>query len=211
MLLYIFLILIETVLLLLLQFTPSHILSDFSARKACHSITGLIMLLLDPALALCRWYVYLVVVSSLSMTWLSNFPNWRFGVKYDRGITVYVTLVGAWFHLRAPIQVLLPMFLADPAGAVVGECKIFLHFIFLFSGKYVSGTFGAGVNPAWYGRKTVFGSLAVFIVTMLTLHSPPALDQRLVVSSLATLAEAVSEKYDNLLLAAVVVMAWLYT
>ena len=62
---------VQTALLAALQFAPS-LLTDFYARKVCHSVSGLLMMQLDPRDGLARWYVYAVVVVSLRSP---NRPN----------------------------------------------------------------------------------------------------------------------------------------
>ena len=58
------------------------------------------MLYLDSKDLVARGYVYTVVVTSLGMTWelLPEFvPSFRFGDRFDAGITIYLLIVGAWF------------------------------------------------------------------------------------------------------------------
>ena len=52
------------------------------------------------------------------------------------------------------------------------------------------------------------GSAAVFALTYLTTFYPCGAAHRVAVASLAALAEAVGGDYDNLALAAVVVLGW---
>jgi len=83
------------------------------------------------------------------------------------------------------LSIVAPMFFADPAGAIIGK---------LFS-KHVPR-----LNPRWIGEKTVWGSTAVFIFTFFSIFYPVTLMQRLLVSVIAMVAEAVGGDYDNLLL-----------
>ena len=57
-------------------------------------------------------------------------------------------------------------------------------------------------------RAQVCGSAAVFALTYLTTFYPCGVAHRAGVASLASLAEAVGGDYDNLALAAVVVLGW---
>ncbi|KAF4710156.1 hypothetical protein FOZ62_000090, partial [Perkinsus olseni] len=157
----------EGLFLLVLQFDTKHF-SDFAARKMCHSLSGLMMLFLPPQYILCRLYVYAVVIVGLVMTWqlVPALPKWRFGDYGDIGITVYLIIVGFWFCSEYPVAVLAPIFFADPSGAVIG--------------KWASRNLPE-YNPTWVGKKTVIGSLAVFVVTFLTLYRPLGFIPRLLV------------------------------
>ena len=135
-----------------------------------------------------------MAVSSIAMTWdLSPLPPFRFSRPRDVGVTLYLLLVASWFAMQLPIQVLAPVFFADPAGAVVG--------------KYFSRNHPK-LNPAWYQKKSVLGSLAVFLFTFATISYPVTLGARLCLAGLALLAEALGGDYDNLALAAVVLGGW---
>ena len=85
------------------------------------------------------------------------------------------------------------MFFADPAGAVVG--------------KACSRSFPR-YNRRWCGEKTICGSAAVFLLTFVTISYPCTVLERVLISSAATFAEALGGEYDNLALAAVVLMGW---
>jgi len=187
--------LVETVLLLVLELFPG-LLSQFAARKICHAGTGLLMLTLDSGEASARAAVWLVAVSSILMTWnitkAVGIPPFRFGAEKDIGITIYLLLVMFWFYAELPPTALSPMFFADPSGAVVGK---------FLTRKGFS-------NPAWYEKKTVGGSIAVFLVTLGTLlafYPPLPVGALLLLSTVASIAEAVGGAYDNLCLASVVI------
>ena len=85
-------IVVQTLLLLFLQFGDSVLPSNFVARKACHAGSGFLMLQLRSEEVEARVFVYMVVVTSLSMTW-KLLPSWvppfRFGDDYDAGITIW--------------------------------------------------------------------------------------------------------------------------
>ena len=170
-------------------------LSPFAARKLCHAGCGLGIMLLDSTDYGSRLFVWTVAFGSIAMTWnLSPLPAFRFSREKDVGITVYLLLVSAWFWLQLPAPMLAPLFFADPAGAVVG--------------KTLSRKFGPRWNPPWCGPKTVAGSCAVFLLTYLTIAYECTVLQRAGLAAAATVAEAVGGDYDNLAIAAVVLVGW---
>merc|ERR1719219_2326976 len=88
------------------------------------------------------------------MVWELGIPfKFRFSGTRDIGITVYLLLVVIFFYYQIPLEIINPVFFADPLGALVG--------------KYL--TQSGFKNPAWIGEKTVGGSLAVFFATLFTL------------------------------------------
>lgn len=174
------------------------LLSDFQARKLCHAGTGLFLLQLDSRIQLFRYFVYSVGCGAMALTWEVHprLKPFRFGKARDIGMTAYMCVAMVWFWLELPVHVLAPMFFADPMGAVVG--------------KYMSSMKGRGIiNPVWWSRggvtKTLGGSGAVFLFTVLTFASPATLPQRMAVGLLAVFAEAIGGAYDNLLLVILVV------
>mmetsp|Transcript_37903 Transcript_37903/g.109289 ORF Transcript_37903/g.109289 Transcript_37903/m.109289 type:complete len:245 (+) Transcript_37903:87-821(+) len=188
---------IECALLAFLE-KSTECLTDFQARKMCHAGTGLLLLQLDSRDAQARWFVYMVATGGLVMTWelVPKLKRFRFGREHDVGMTVYMTVAMIWFYAQMPIRVLAPMFFADPAGAIVG--------------KYLSSLKDRGVrNPVWWRgggtQKTLGGSAAVLLFTVVSFAPPATLAQRLCVGVLAVLAEALGGAFDNLLLVIVVV------
>lgn len=193
------LVVFECALLAFLQ-KSNECLSNFHARKICHAGTGLLLLQLDSRQEEARWFVYMIGVGSLAMTWEIHprLKPFRFGKSRDIGISAYLIVAMLWFRLQLPIRVLAPMFFADPAGAVVG--------------KFLSGLKDQGfVNPVWWSKggttKTIGGSMAVLVFTILTFAGPASLTERLIIGILAVLAEAIGGAFDNLLLVGVVVGA----
>lgn len=187
--------LVETVMLLMLELMPQ-LTSQFAARKICHSGTGLLMLTLDSHNASARAAVWIIGVSSILMTWnvikAIGIQPFRFGAERDVGITIYLMLVILWFYSELPPAALSPMFFADPAGAVVGKNLVRFGF----------------KNPAWYEKKTVGGSTAVFTLTLLTLiafYPPMPMMSLVLLSASAFVVEAIGGQYDNLCLAAAVI------
>jgi hypothetical protein len=178
-------------------------ISDFQARKLCHSGTGLVLLQLDSREPQARQFVYIVGLGALAVTWglVPRIKPFRFARRHDEGMTVFMIVAMIWFYMELPIQVLAPMFFADPAGAVVG--------------KYLSGLKEYGVkNPIWWRgggtQKSVGGSAAVLFFTMLTFASPATLLQRFVIGVLAVFFEALGGAFDNLLLVLLVVGSRMY-
>jgi dolichol kinase len=168
-------------------------LSAFAARKMCHAGSGVVMMLLNCDVKLCRIFIYLVSIVSLCMNWEiapSILPNFWFGQPRDKGITLYLVLVSFWVYMQLPLRILAPVFLADPAGAVVG--------------KWMTSVFPKD-NKKWIGSKTVAGSMAVFIVTFVSLWQPVETIPRLAVAALAAVGEAIGGPYDNLVIALVVI------
>lgn len=186
------LILVEIAILAFCELGP---LSNFGARKLCHSFSGFMMLHLDPADPLARYFVYAVAISSLAMVWEVARPvgvtyRFRYAKTSDVGISIYLVIVSVFFHQQLPLEMIKPVFFSDPLGALVGR---FLTDLAWFP------------NPTWAGeKKTVCGSCAVFLSTVATL-SYGAWWQKLALSCLVTLAEATTREFDNLCIAAVVI------
>lgn len=182
----------EAVFVLWLMTDKTH-LTSFAARKLCHAGSGCIMMLLNCELQIARIFIYIVAVSSLVMNWElcpKLLPNFWFGAPRDIGITLYLLLVASWVYSGLPLQILAPVFLADPAGAVVG--------------KWMTAKFPKENRP-WIGSKTVAGSLAVFLTTFISLYRPIETVPRLGVAVLAMLGEAIGGAFDNLVVAMVVI------
>ena len=72
----------------------SGVLNTFAARKLCHAGCGFGIMFLDPSSAHACYFVWLVAISSVAMTWdLLPLPPFRFSRPADVGITVYLSLV----------------------------------------------------------------------------------------------------------------------
>ena len=176
-----------------LEWGSARRLYNFAARKLCHAGCGVGFMFLDVALPECRVFVWAVAASSIALTWdLLPLPPFRFASPRDVGVTVYLGLVSGWFYLRLPPSTLAPLYFADPAGAVVG--------------KWCSRNLPR--NPRAYGQKTLCGSLAVLLVTFATVTYPCSLAARGTIAVCAAAAEAVGGAYDNLAIAAVVLVGW---
>lgn len=176
----------EIILLAICEFAP---ISPFLARKLCHVGSGIMMLQLDPSDSLARWFVYAVAVSSLLMVWEVGVPfQFRYSRSRDVGISMYLVIVVIFFYTQMPLHIIQPVFYADPMGAIVGKGLTKLNTNF---------------NPQWIGKKTVGGTLAVFITSIITL-TYGTLFQKIIIGFLSALVEAISLDYDNIMIAAVV-------
>jgi len=167
-------------------------MSPFVARKLCHIGSGIMMLQLDASDSLARWFVYSVALSSLLMVWEVGVPyQFRYSEARDIGISIYLVIVVIFFYTQLPLQIIQPVFYADPIGAIIGKGLTKLKFY----------------NPSWIGKKTVGGTAAVFIATFLTL-TYGTLEQKILIASLAAIVEGISLEYDNLMITAVVVLGY---
>ena len=133
--------------------------------------------------------------------------------------------MSCWFYLQLDPRLLAPVFFADPAGAVVGK-TLTRYLPALNPTWYQKKTVRFRATRATNAtvcvrseraptsamtrprRAQVCGSAAVFALTYLTTFYPCGVAHRAGVASLAALAEAVGGDYDNLALAAVVVLGW---
>merc|ERR1712190_203215 len=111
------------------------------------------------------------------------------------GITIYLLAVLAWFYLQYPVEVLMPMFFADPAGAIVG--------------KFCSHYFKE-LNPRWHGTKTIAGSSAVFVVAIATLGYRCSIPAKMLIGLGCVFAEAFGGTFDNLTLGLIVLGGWIF-
>ena len=117
--------------------------------------------------------------------------KFRYASTRDIGISVYLVLVVVFFYNQLPLEIIKPVFFADPLGALVGRQLT-----------------EAGLwNPPWTGKKTIGGSLAVFLATIATLTFG-SWAQKLALSLLVALAEGLSCDYDNLFIAALVIAGY---
>ena len=182
-------ILFELVLLAICEFAP---ISPFVARKLCHIGSGIMMLQLDSSDSLARWFVYSVALGSLLMVWEIGIPfQFRYSKARDIGISIYLVIVVIFFYTQVPLHIIQPVFYADPLGAIIGKGLTKFKFY----------------NPTWIGTKTVGGTAAVFIASLLTLTYGTLL-QKIVIAFLSALVEGISLEYDNLMITAVVLSGY---
>jgi len=186
------LIILEVIVLLFCEFGP---ISQFLARKICHAFSGVMMLHLDMEDWMARYFVYSVVASSLVMVWQVgvNF-NFRFSTTRDIGVSVYLGIVTCFFYTQTPLEIINPVFLSDPLGAIVGKSLNQLNIY----------------NPKWIKDKTLGGSLAVFCATLLTL-SYGSWYYRLLLSLIVTIVEGITLQFDNLFITLTVVTGYFLT
>lgn len=182
-------IIFEVILLSICEFAP---ISPFLARKLCHVGSGIMMLQLDPSDYLARWFVYAVAISSLMMVWEVIPFQFRYSRSKDIGISMYLVIVVMFFYTQMPLHIIQPVFYADPMGAIVGKALTKLIPSF---------------NPQWIGKKTVGGTLAVFITSIITL-TYGTLYQKILIGTVSALVEAISLDYDNIMIAAVVIAGY---
>ena len=182
-------ILLELILLPFCEFAP---ISVFFARKLCHIVSGLMMLQLDPTDYLARWFVYSVAISSLLMIWELLPIRFRFTKPRDIGASIYLIVVVIFFYLQVPLHIIQPVFFADPMGAIVGKGLTSLRDF---------------PNPVWIGKKTVGGTIAVFVVSYLTL-TYGTLQHKILISLIIAFVEGISLDYDNLMITAVVIVGY---
>lgn len=150
-------------------------------------------MLLDPTKPSNKHFVYAVSASTIISTWMQNahIPKLRFSRDRDVGITAYLTLVSFWFYKGIDPKILAPVFFADPAGAVIGKTMSNLS-----------------LNVPIYKSKTLFGSIAVFSFTYMTLSYDAGPREKALISLAATIGEALGGEWDNAVIAAVVMGGW---
>ncbi|RQX68582.1 phosphatidate cytidylyltransferase [Toxoplasma gondii CAST] len=165
------------VALAIFQFTPKAKLSDFCARKLTHVTMGTLLLLLKPeGHSYVKIFIIAVAVSAILS---SIYKPFRFAKKHDKGVILFNAIVGVWTLFDLPCSALAPMFYADPCGAIVGTMV---------------------ESPKWKGNKTIAGSAAVFVVTLLSAYSVDNIWHRIALAALCTILEAVGGDYDNVLM-----------
>nr|CEL65004.1 TPA: phosphatidate cytidylyltransferase [Neospora caninum Liverpool] len=170
------------VALAVFQFTPKRKLSDFSARKLTHISMGTLLLLLKTeGHSYVKIFIIIVAVCAILS---SLYKPLRFAKKRDKGVILFNAIVAVWAVFDLPFSALAPMFYADPCGAIVGTLV---------------------ESPKWKGDKTVAGSAAVFVVTLLAAYSVECIWHRVVLAVLCTILEAVGGDYDNMLMSAPVI------
>ena len=159
-------------------------LAPWVARKLVHVCIGVLLVHAELEDWRVRASVYVVTALTLALTAAgllgSAAPtHWmRFlhtGVSIDPGVVFYVCICSFACAVRLPFVTLLPLFTADPAGAIVG--------------RSIS-------TPKLYGSKSVGGTAAVFVTAFLTLNEADALN-RLVGALVIAVLELYSGDYDN--------------
>ena len=75
-------------------------------------------------------------------------------------------------------------------------------------GKLATQHLGPAYNPAWFQKKTVCGTLAVFVFTYATITFEASDWARRAIAASAAVVEAIGGDYDNLAIAVVVLVGW---
>merc|ERR1712133_15541 len=116
----------------------------------------------------------------MGMVWKIGVPfQFRYSRSKDVGISVYLIIVVTFFYFEIPLHIIQPLFIADPMGAMVGKGLTKLQVY----------------NPKWIGKKTIAGTLAVMISTVITL-TYGTLPQKAFIALLSGIAEATTLDYD---------------
>ena len=126
------------------------------------------------------------------MVWEIGIPfQFRYSKARDIGISIYLVIVVIFFYTQVPLHIIQPVFYADPLGAIIGKGLTKFNFY----------------NPIWIGKKTVGGTAAVFIASLLTLTYGTLLE-KVVIALLSAIVEGISLEYDNLMITAVVLSGY---
>ncbi|KAK6590102.1 hypothetical protein RS030_182706 [Cryptosporidium xiaoi] len=117
----------------------------------------------------------------VALVWV--FPDlfkFKFARPKDKGILSFGTLVCIWSLFNLDFNYFAPSIYSDPIGAIIGN---------------------AFPEPKLYGKKTVAGSLSIFIVSLLTTYALGSnLLLRISTSIAITILELFGGEYDNLAL-----------
>ena len=154
------------------------------ARKLVHVGIGVLLVFAELDDWKVRYAVYGVTALTLTLTATNGVRSFmRFShkdVRVDPGIVFYVCTCSAACFFRVEFRNLLPLFLADPMGAIVGR----------------------NVNTMkLYGSKSVGGTAAVWITALLTLPEPDWTN-RAVGATVVSLLELFGGDYDNVCIGA---------
>ena len=164
-------------LLVFVQFNT--ILPGWGSRKVLHITTGLLLMqcsVFDPAF---QYATYAVTLLAVLAIWNVE-QVLHFAAKRDVGVTNYLIFCSLCVALRIELKFCAPLFLADPAGAIVGK---------------------NWKTAKLVGDKSVGGTLAVFLTAAASLIETP-LWGRLLSGLIICIIEAVSGKFDNPLIGA---------
>ncbi|SCD22363.1 conserved Plasmodium protein, unknown function [Plasmodium ovale] len=167
----------------------------FYARKLAHMLCGLIILQFDVSINgnsrgiashikgehtaqndNCVFFIYLIAVTSILRCFYYPF---RFGTYRDKGIIIYNMVVSLFFFFKLPLYVLTPIFFADPMAAIVGR-------------NFPTHTI--------YKKKTLHGTLACFLVSLISLFYVGNYLHILILSISLCLLELFGGTLDNLLM-----------
>jgi hypothetical protein len=123
------------------------VLPSWGSRKVLHMGTGTLLVLVDAADPLLPWAMYSVAAAFTAAVWGRGHAALHFADRRDVGIINYLLFCSACVTLGVPFASVMPLFYADPMGAIVGRN--------VASRKLV-------------GPKSLAGTLAVFATATLT-------------------------------------------
>jgi dolichol kinase len=148
------------------------VLPSWGSRKVLHMGTGSLLALVDPSDPLLQPAVYAVTTLFVALVWVRNL---HISEVRDVGIINYLLFCSVCVALHIPFTHVLPLFYADPMGAVVGRTV---------------------ASPKLVGSKSIAGTLAVFATAALTAAERTWTDA---LASAATIAaiELFAGKWDN--------------
>ena len=124
------------------------LLPSWGSRKVLHMGTGTLLVLVDPADPLLPWAMYAVAAGFVITVWGHSL---HFADVKDVGIINYLLFCSLCVGMGIPFSSVMPLFYADPMGAIVGRN--------VSSAKLV-------------GSKSLAGTVAVFATAALTAAEP---------------------------------------
>ena len=141
------------------------------SRKMVHIGIGYILtnIIIDT-----RLKMIVIIISVLLNYLLFKYKLLRFADKLDKGILSYCYIILFCLVFNVPLLNIKPLFYADPFGAIIGKTIPFV---------------------GWCNQKTISGSSAVFIVSVLTLYGN--IYNVLISAFTLTIIEGISGKWDN--------------
>jgi hypothetical protein len=120
------------------------LLPPWGSRKVLHMGTGTLLVLVDPADPLLPWATYAVAALFIAAVWARRL---HISDVRDVGITNYLLFCCACVAWGVPFSSVMPLFYADPMGAIVGRTV---------------------ASPKLVGAKSAAGTAAVFVTAALT-------------------------------------------
>lgn len=148
------------------------LLPSWGSRKVLHMGTGTLLIHTDPTDPLFSIAVYLVTIGFVVVT---CFHKLHFADYGDVGIINYLLFCSVCVTCRVPFHTVMPLFFADPMGAIVGRTV---------------------ASPKLVGSKSIAGTAAVFATTFVT-ASENSLEGRLLTSFMIATIELFAGKWDN--------------
>lgn len=175
------------ILILVVALTVSR-LQPWVARKLVHMGIGALLVHADTSDLRIRYSVYAATALTASVAMAGAMASssskaqpaqklvrFMHDKKVDPGILTYVATCSFCVAADIPFVSIMPLFFADPMGAVVGRNV---------------------KSPRVMGSKTLAGSAAVFLTALATLNDP-SLPNRAVAAAAITCIELVAGDFDN--------------